>query len=246
MVEFSQDEYMKNWEKIDAENTFIKKITKTIKFGIPASIQDFRPTKLYPDLSPVELNSDSIKSEINKVYNQYFETVHVVKDLKYGAVDSLPEAEYDPEYYPDSVYAYLGKASRQIQPTSGMEVNFTNYLFSLEKCLIITSYQLGEYVEKTKGKKEWEFINEDKWHSIVPLINEAKAAQIPVYIISNAPKEKTDEFSAKLGFTADFLVMDPIEIKIIIRSNPGIVYIEKAVVKGNWDYNRVPKVSDLK
>ena len=32
----------------------------------------------------------------------------------------------------------------------------------------------------------------------------------------------------------------------MIRSNPGVLYLEKAVVKGIWDYNRVPRVDDLK
>lgn len=248
LVEFTQEDYMANWEKIDAENTFIKKITKTIKFAIPASIQDFRPTKMYPDLTPAELESSGIKAEIEKVYNQYFETVHLLKDVKYGYVDSVPEAEYDPEYYPisDSTYAYLGKSSRQLQSLDGLEVNYTKHLFSLDKCLIITAFKLGELIEKADKSKEWIFVNESKWVPIIALINEAKAAGIPVYIITSASKERTDEFSKKLGFEADFLVMDPIEIKIMIRSNPGVLYIEKAVVKGMWDYNRVPRVGDLK
>lgn len=214
----------------------------------PASIQDFRPTKLFPDLNEFELEADSVKSELIKMHSQYFESVHILKDMKYGAIDSVPDAEYDPEYYPlsDSTYAYLGQTNRQIQSTDGMEVNLTKYLFSLEKCLIITSYNLGDYLVKEDGSKEWVFTNESKWHQVVPLINAAKSAQIPVYVITNAPKSKTDEFAAKLGFSADFLVMDPIELKIIVRSNPGIIYIEKAIVKGKWDYNRVPTVDQLR
>ncbi len=260
LVEFTQDFYMgndtiftnkkfnSNWEKIDAENTFIKKITKTIKFAIPASIQDFRPIKLYADLTANELESAGIKAEIEKVYDQYFETVHLLKDVKYGYVDSVPDAEYDPQYYPlsDTTYAYLGKASRELQPLDGLEVNFTQHLFSLEKCILITSYKLGELIESGGESKEWQFVNEEKWMPIIALINEAKAASIPVYVITSAPKVRTDEFCKKLGFEADFLAMDPIEIKIMIRSNPGVLYIEKAVVKGKWDYNHVPRVNDLK
>lgn len=42
IVEFSQDDYMKNWEKIDAENTFIRKMTKTIKFAVSGFYSGFQ------------------------------------------------------------------------------------------------------------------------------------------------------------------------------------------------------------
>jgi uncharacterized membrane protein YphA (DoxX/SURF4 family) len=247
LVEFTQDEYMANWEEIDANHIFIRKKTNIIKDVKPASIQDFRPIKMYPFLTEEELSASGIQSEIEKVYDQYFESVHVVKDVKYGYIDSVPETEYDPEYYPvsDSTYAYLGKSLRKIKSMDDLEVNFTSHLLSLSRVLVITSYKLGESTGKGEEQK-WEFLNEDKWLGMIPLIVAAKSAGIPVYAITSAPRERTEEFKAKLGIDAEFLIMDPIEIKIIVRSNPGMVYIENAVVKGKWDYNRIPQLEQLK
>jgi uncharacterized membrane protein YphA (DoxX/SURF4 family) len=247
MVSFSQEEYMAAWEKIDAEYIFIRKKTDIIKDAKPASIQDFRPIKMYPFLTAEEMTSAGIQVDIEKVYDLYFETVHVVKDVKYGYLDSVPEADYAPEYYPesDSTYAYLGKAIRQLRSLDDLEVNFTTHLFTLPRVLIITSYKLGQTVGEGDSKN-WEYVNEDKWQKIIPLINEAKAAGIPVYAITSASHERTEEFKGRLEIDAEFLIMDPIEIKIIIRSNPGIIYLENATVKGKWDYNRVPRVDQLK
>ena len=49
---------------------------------------------------------------------------------------------------------------------------------------------------------------------------------------------KLDE--TKFDFDAPFLSMDGIEIKIIVRSNPGLVLLQNATVVDKWPSRSIP------
>jgi FMN phosphatase YigB (HAD superfamily) len=165
--------------------------------------------------------------------------VHVLDNVLYGYSDTVPEADYDPTYYPlsDSTWAYKGLIERELQPGSTFDVNFTNYILSKEKCLIFISYQLS---------KDNKFVNLEKWKAMKPLMDEAEKNGVEVIVISSSSKEWTDKLAKELGRNLNTLSNDAIELKIIVRSNPGIIYLEKGVVKGKWDYNRIPNLANLK
>ena len=77
------------------------------------------------------------------------------------------------------------------------------------------------------------------------MIDEANESNIPVYCIAAIDFNTAEEFKKKHEINAPFLMADGTELKIVVRSNPGVIYLESAVVKGKWDYNRIPEVKDL-
>jgi peroxiredoxin len=59
--------------------------------------------------------------------------------------------------------------------------------------------------------------------------------------ISSSAGEEVEEFRFRNQTPFDFLSNDGTELKIIVRSNPGLVYIEKGIVKDMWSNADIPE-----
>jgi uncharacterized membrane protein YphA (DoxX/SURF4 family)/peroxiredoxin len=59
--------------------------------------------------------------------------------------------------------------------------------------------------------------------------------------ISSSAGEEVEQFRFQHQTPFDFLANDGTELKIIVRSNPGLVYLEKGVVKDMWSNADIPK-----
>jgi hypothetical protein len=252
--------YVKVWDYLNNKNLyeFEETVFDVIKPGFPNTIQDFGPFKMYNQLTEAEKSSPILDSLIAAKMPEFVQKVIIMEDVKYGYKDVLTEADYDPTYYPisDSTYKTNGWQDSIIQPLSKMQVDFKDYLLSLDECLWIVSYTLIE------EKGDSIFINDDgvadttshtpeiahikQWENLTPLIEDAKAAGMPIYLITSATDEVVELFRDKTGIDIEVIQNDGTELKIIVRSNPGIVYLEKGVVKNKWDYNRIPIFENLK
>jgi uncharacterized membrane protein YphA (DoxX/SURF4 family) len=252
--------YVKVWDYLNNKNLyeFEETVFDVIKPGLPNTIQDFGPFKMYNQLTEAEKSSPILDSLIAAKMPEFVQKVIIMEDVKYGYKDVLTEADYDPAYYPisDSTYKTNGWQDSVIQPLSKMQVDFKDYLLSLDECLWIVSYTLIE------EKGDSIFINDDGvadttshtpeiahiklWENLQPLIKSAQSAGMPIYLITSATDEVVELFKLETGTDIEILQNDGTELKIIVRSNPGIVYLEKGVVKNKWDYNRIPIFENLK
>lgn len=231
ILEIDQNEYMKRWEEIGATYTFKDRTKRVIKEGVPNSISDFKPFKYYEFLSDVEENNSLLKSAITDVYDQYYQKVHVLENVQHGYTDSVIEIDYDASLYPlsDTTWKYNGLVEAKLDASKQMEVDFTQYLLSLDKVLFIVSYDL-------------EHTNKSAWTELSKIANEAKEKGIAVYAITNGLPAETDLLNKEIGAEIDFLTMDATELKILIRSNPGVLYLEKGTVLQKYDFNRLSKL----
>lgn len=59
--------------------------------------------------------------------------------------------------------------------------------------------------------------------------------------ISSSAGEEVEEFRFRNQTPFDFLSNDGTELKIIVRSNPGLVYIEKGIIKDMWSNADIPE-----
>jgi uncharacterized membrane protein YphA (DoxX/SURF4 family) len=59
--------------------------------------------------------------------------------------------------------------------------------------------------------------------------------------ISSSAGEDVEEFRFNNQTPFDFLANDGTELKIIVRSNPGLVYMEKGIVKDMWSNADIPE-----
>ncbi|HAI00796.1 MAG TPA: triose-phosphate isomerase, partial [Flavobacteriales bacterium] len=74
------------------------------------------------------------------------------------------------------------------------------------------------------------------------------AAQVQgwaMYGLTNATAEEHAAFVSAEGATYPFLTCDQTELKIVIRSNPGLVWIQGGVVMEKWAGRDVPSVEEL-
>jgi uncharacterized membrane protein YphA (DoxX/SURF4 family) len=86
-------------------------------------------------------------------------------------------------------------------------------------------------------------LDECKTNNMAKIIAFAKAAEADgakFYGISPAGYDTAENFRHDNQTPFEFLVNDNIELKIIIRSNPGLVYIENGTVVNMWSNTDIP------
>jgi uncharacterized membrane protein YphA (DoxX/SURF4 family) len=73
----------------------------------------------------------------------------------------------------------------------------------------------------------------------------AQAEGWAMYGLTNATAEEHAAFVQAEGATYPFLTCDQTELKIVVRANPGLVWIQQGVVMEKWAGRDVPSVEEL-
>jgi len=63
--------------------------------------------------------------------------------------------------------------------------------------------------------------------------------------LTNAPADQNQTFKDEHEVSYSMITCDQTELKIIVRSNPGIVWIKDGVVQEKWAWKDVPEASEL-
>jgi hypothetical protein len=101
-----------------------------------------------------------------------------------------------------------------------------------ENLLMFTSHDLSKVTEK-----EWEKVR---------TITETAGNQgyIVIWTVANEP-EYVEQLREKYDFLYEVYYADELEIKPIVRYNPGLIWLDNGLVKDKWsavDFNKVLKV----
>ncbi|WP_291910642.1 BT_3928 family protein [Chitinophaga sp. CB10] len=64
--------------------------------------------------------------------------------------------------------------------------------------------------------------------------------EIEIFGVTASTKEEIAAFQQAKGLTFQFLQMDGVAIKTAVRSNPGLILLEKGTIKGKWAYHDIP------
>jgi uncharacterized membrane protein YphA (DoxX/SURF4 family) len=111
--------------------------------------------------------------------------------------------------------------------------DITDQVLNMQRVLWIIAYDL-------------DLSDTEAWEEVNRLAREAKQKGITVMGLSSAGEARKNRTIEKYGLEFDFMITDGIVLKTIVRSNPGVVYLENGTVKGKWHANDVPQVSELK
>ena len=105
----------------------------------------------------------------------------------------------------------------------------TENILATENLLMFTSHDLSKVTEK-----EWDKVRE---------ITEAAGERgyIVIWVVANEP-EYVEELMKKYDFLYEVYYADELEIKPIVRSNPGLIWLDNGLVKDKWsavDFKKV-------
>jgi hypothetical protein len=73
----------------------------------------------------------------------------------------------------------------------------------------------------------------------------AQDAGMTFYGLTNAGSDFNNSFATENSAPYEFLSSDQIELKIVIRSNPGLVLIKDGIVLEKWSFRDIPVFSDF-
>jgi len=213
------------WEYVDRKD-------KIISMGKQASISDFLLTLDYEELTDEMKKYPTIDSIIQLDFPSYYEDI--IKIKVNGKQSEIPAYEYQP-FYLDSIEGgvdttYVTKLetySKLMDEETRFKVDITEYILSLDKALLMTIRDIDSY-------------NESAIDDLKEVYEQAKENGVPFFILTPATQEKIDEFKKKHDFNATYLTMDGTEIKIIVRSNPGLVLLKKGTVIDKWPSLSIP------
>ena len=199
--------------------------------------KDFRPYAKGKNL-PEQMTLP--EGAIEPVYENYL----VYKNAKTGEEKTFTTAEYTASKIwedknwewqsTDSELIIEGDAAKitdfSVSDQEGYDI--TDQVLAEEKALWIVCYDLGK--ASTKHIQE---INE--------LVKQAKQNGILVFGLSSAGTVQKNKFIADNNLDFDFYVTDGIVLKTMVRSNPGLMYLESGTVRGKWHENDIPLVKEL-
>ena len=124
----------------------------------------------------------------------------------------------------EGVTNFLGFSALDIE---GNDV--TENILATENLLMFTSHDLSKVTEK-----EW-----DKVREITETAGER--GYIVIWVVANEP-EYVEELMKKYDFLYEVYYADELEIKPIVRSNPGLIWLDNGLVKDKWsavDFKKV-------
>ncbi len=107
--------------------------------------------------------------------------------------------------------------------------DLTEQLLEEEKLMLIVMYDLSK--SKKRGLRRITNLSEKA------LINGYK-----VYGFSASGKEDFQELKEEYGFNFEMLFCDETTLKTIIRSNPGVVILNRGTITGKWAWRDVKKI----
>lgn len=108
----------------------------------------------------------------------------------------------------------------------------TDLILDTENLLMFTSHDLAKVTEK-------------EWAKVKEITEEAGSrGYYVVWVVANEP-EYVEQLREKYDFLYEVYYADALEIKPIVRSNPGLIWLDNGLVKGKWsstDFKKVLKV----
>jgi len=220
--------YMKDKIWNDTLNWRFKEMTtKAVVKPVNPSIMDFHPRIDISDFSKAELNLQMIKTFIDTT------SIKVIKfrDNYDSSIWEVPIAEFYPTDYPPSDYPVLDTLTKF--PEDVFDVDIMEAILKEKRIVMIVS----------KSLEDGTWSNIDK---LKALQTECKKKKVPFIVVCNASRDDINAFKKKHKFNVAIFAMDEIELKIISRSNPSVLVLEKGVVKGKYPYRSTPSVESFR
>ncbi len=218
------------WEWINTENQPIIK-------AVAPSIQDLRLSMPYDRLGTDHLKLESVVQDVETQYYEGYSEPYVELQNENTGQKYATSAE---QYSQDSAsYSAEWKFQKRFDsviepPNNPCCINVTDYVLTRDKIIWIVAYDLlkTNYLGLTKMSDFAEQARKDGYETALLSC-----------ISLDEVKELLAEQNIPINF--DFYVNDPIELKIVVRDNPGLVYLEKDKILAKWSSAGLPTYDEF-
>jgi uncharacterized membrane protein YphA (DoxX/SURF4 family) len=195
-------------------------------------IIDFRPYHIGANIS------DGMKIPDGAPADEYKSILRYKKD---GVVKEFDESNYP---WQDSTWVFVD--SEQIKIKDGYKPPIHDFAISNEMD--------GDITESVLSNDDYTFLLVSKNLSELNPESLAKIQELSIYALEKDIKfigltasglDESNEFTKDNELPFDFYNTDEIQLKTIIRSNPGLLLLRKGTILDKWHYNDFPEANEL-
>jgi hypothetical protein len=215
-----------NNSKIWEDNSWVnvKMVDKEIRRSITPSISNFRPQILASELSEAERRLPFVKELLITTKVKRIRLLALEEKMN----EEVLLADFSLELYPTEDYQILDTIEVEGPVTDEIEIG--DALLRQKQVVILVSRNLME--------ADW-----DEMARIKAIAARCKQKNVPFVMITNATRSEMIAFRKKQQFDCAMFSMDEIELKVISRSNPALLVLEKGVVTGKYSHNGIPNAA---
>lgn len=111
--------------------------------------------------------------------------------------------------------------------------DFTNAILEMDYVLLWIAYDLDKS-------------NVAAQNTVATLSREAQAANLPIYMLTASDFTNAENFKQQHNLDIDMFMCDGTTLKTVIRSNPGLIILNKGTVIGKYPHRTVPSLETLR
>ncbi len=214
----------KIWE--DKEWVYKSMVQKVIVATKLPSIADFEPSISISDIGEQEHKLKFIKEELERI------KIEVVRleQIEDNSLLEVPIENYLVDDFPEKDYSVVDTVFKLNPDVSDIKI----------KDMVLNSSSICILLAKD--------INDANWTHIEDLKKIQKGCEekgIPFIMICNAGRNTVESFKMQYDFQLPVFVNDEITLKSISRSNPSLLIVQDAVVKGKFPHRSIPSMENL-
>lgn len=219
-VEMSQIP-QKVWDNPQLWKAKFDKIEVVVKDQNP-SIMDFNPSISFEELSNDERNCSLLKGLLKTESLRYVRILNVeTKDTSQVLLE-----EFQADAYPQEKYTVVDTLTERGADPSDLQIKAQ--ILAQKRIVMVVSRDLSD----------------GAWQASIPLLkaiqSECAKKKVPFIMVCSGSRKEIDTFKQKHNFRVPIFTMDVIELKVMTRSNPAVIVLEKAVVKAKYAHRSIP------
>jgi len=210
-------------------------------------LKDYRPYAVGESITKNRLSADEIGLDA-----PVYATEYSFKNIKTGLDTIVLSSDYLKIYNDDSFVS-----TYKIVSYEGAEVKISDGYVPRIMDLIMENASGDDLTDEILSNKGYTFFyiskdldavaeagapGQDEFNGLAEAVQKEG---ITFYGLTNSGADFNSAFATEHSAPYEFLTCDQIELKIVIRSNPGLVLIKEGVVVGKWSWRDIPTFSEF-
>ena len=199
-------------------------------------VKDFRPYAIGNNITDGMKTCDEL--ELPCTEEAYY---YIVKNKSTGEVSEMLSTEYQEKW---EEYDFVEATEKTIVLQEGYEppihdfsiskdgIDYTYSILEEENVFLLVCYN----IDKTSASEQ------DK---INAFYKDCQSAGFSFYALCASSDDNITAFAEEHNIEYPFYFTDETTLKTMVRSNPGLIYLQKGTVKGKWHYNDFPSLGDI-